>query len=444
MNIREIIAKKRDGHTLTNEEIGFFTRGYTDGFIPDYQAAALLMAMYIKGLDDEETGYLTNHMVKSGSTVNLNAIKGVKVDKHSTGGVGDKTTLVIAPLVAASGVFVPKMSGRGLGHTGGTIDKLESIPGFNTSLSQEEFIKIVRNVGFAVTGQTANIAAADKKIYGLRDVTSTVDSIPLIASSVMSKKIASGCDGIILDVKLGSGAFMTDMKQALKLSKTMISIGEKAGKRTFCLITDMDVPLGNTIGNALEVIEAIETLKGNGPEDFTELCIHIAGAMLYVAGKCNDLNSGRDMIRKNIENQSALKRFREFVRLQGGDPNVVDDYSLFPVAKESKLLLSETEGYIRKMDCKKIGITSMELGAGRRFLTDVIQFGAGIKLHKKTGDYVNKGDLLATLYSDDMDQLAKGEVLFLESLEFADERPAQRSILKATADKDKTEVLSFP
>lgn len=441
MNIREIIAKKRDGYALSNEEIGYFVRMYTDGFIPDYQASALLMAMYIKGLNDEETGYLTGHMVKSGSTVNLSGLKGVKVDKHSTGGVGDKTTLVVAPLAAASGVFVPKMSGRGLGHTGGTIDKLESIPGFKTDLSSEEFIKIVRTVGFAVAGQTANIAAADKKIYGLRDVTATVDSIPLIASSIMSKKIASGCDCMVLDVKLGSGAFMTDMKQALKLSQTMIAIGERAGKRTVCLITDMDVPLGNNIGNALEVKEAVETLKGNGPEDFTELCIHIAGAMVYVAGKCNDLDSGRELVRKNLENRSGLKCFREFIRLQSGNPNIVDDYSLLPSAKAHRDVLSDTEGFISRMDCKKIGVASMELGAGRKALTDTIQFGAGITLHKKTGMYVNKGDVLATLYSDNEEKLDRGEEIFREAVFFGLEAPPERIILKATVDKDKTEVL---
>ena len=442
--IRDIIAKKRDGKVLTSEEIGFFTRGYADGFIPDYQAAALLMAMYINGLNDEETGYLTEHMVRSGSTVNLSGIKGVKVDKHSTGGVGDKTTLVVAPIAAAPGVYVPKMSGRGLGHTGGTIDKLESIPGFKTSLTQEEFIKVVKTVGFSIIGQTENIAVADKKIYALRDVTATVDSIPLIASSIMSKKLASGCDCIVLDVKLGSGAFMTDIKNALKLAKTMISIGENAGKRTVCLVTDMDVPLGNHIGNALEVMEAIETLKGNGPKDFTELCIHISGAMIYAAGKADNFDSAREAARKSLESGIALKRFRDFIYMQGGDPRVTEDYSLLPAAKKYRDVLSDGEGFIRRMDCKKIGVASMELGAGRKDLSDTIQLGAGIRLNKKTGDFVNKGEVLAVLYSDDEEKLDKGEALLKESIRFGSEPLPKRSILIAAVDAEKTEMFSYP
>ncbi len=440
MNFVDIISEKRDGKILTDKQIGHFIKSYTEGTVPDYQASALLMAIYLNGLNRDETFSITKHMVNSGETVDLTGIEGIKVDKHSTGGVGDKTTLVVAPIVASFGVSVPKMSGRGLGHTGGTVDKLDSIPGFNTSLTTEQFINTIRSIKMAVTGQTANIAAADKKLYRLRDVTATVDSIPLIASSIMGKKIALGSDCIVLDVKLGNGAFMTDMENALKLSRTMIDIGEQIGKKILCVITDMSIPLGDKIGNANEVIEAIDTLKGKGPEDFTELCMYIAGAMLYVAGKCNDIKSGCSMAQNSINDQSALVKFKDFISYQGGNTDIVDDYSILPKASYSKVITSDIDGYINKMDCKAIGIASMKLGAGRRIITDVIDYGAGITIKKKTGSFVKRGDVLAEIYSNNSDFLADAELIYKHAVTIGSGIPEKRNIIKALVDKDKTEI----
>ncbi len=410
MNIISIIENKRDGGKLTDEEIRFFVNGYTEGSIPDYQVSALLMAMFIRDLDTDETVSLTKAMKESGDTIDLTAVKGTKVDKHSTGGVGDKTTLIVAPVAASAGVPVAKMSGRGLGFTGGTIDKLESIPGFNTSLSEERFLDQVNSIGMAVSGQTAKVAPADKKIYALRDVTGTVDCMGLIASSVMSKKLASGADAIVLDVKCGDGAFMTDEKSASELAKLMCMIGRADGKPTIALITDMEKPLGKAVGNALEVIEAIETLKGRGPEDITELSLSLAGAMIYTGGLAGSMAEGYEKARDELYSGRALEKFEEFVEAQGGDTAIVDDYSVFgEAAFKADLVADESlEGYIAGIKARTIGNCSQHLGAGRKTKESGIDMRAGIYLHKTVGDQVRKGDVIATLYSEHEDMLKQG------------------------------------
>ncbi|NLV92889.1 MAG: pyrimidine-nucleoside phosphorylase [Firmicutes bacterium] len=399
MRFVDILEKKRDGQALTTEEINFMIRGYVAGEIPDYQMSALCMAIYFQGMTRQETIDLTMSMVHSGDTLDLSGIPGIKVDKHSTGGVGDKTTLVLGPLVAACGAPVAKMSGKGLGHTGGTIDKLAAIPGFSSELSTEEFVQQVRNIGIAVAGQTKSLAPADKQLYSLRDVTATVDSIPLIASSIMSKKLAAGADGFVLDVKVGSGAFMQDLSQAQELAETMVGIGQGAGRSVVAYLTAMDQPLGYAVGNSLEVIEAIETLKGQGPSDLTELCLTLGSEMLVMAKQADSIDQARDMLDQAIASGAALDKFRQLIVAQGGDPGVIDDFSLLPQATYRLEVKSDHQGYVAGLDARTIGNVSMHLGAGRRHKDDAIDLSAGVLLHKKVDDLCRRGETLATLHS---------------------------------------------
>ncbi len=394
----DLIRKKRNGEKLNRNEIEYFIRGYTRDEIPDYQAAAFLMAVFFQGMDSDETLYLTEAMQHSGDIMNLSEIPGVKVDKHSTGGVGDKTTLIVVPIVASCGVPVAKMSGRGLGHTGGTIDKLESIPGFCTSLTKEQFIRQVEEIGLAITGQTGNLAPADKKLYALRDVTGTVDNRSLIAASIMSKKLASGSDAIVLDVKTGSGAFMKTADEAEELAQLMVAIGKRAGKRIAALLTDMDKPLGRNIGNSLEMIEAIDVLQGRGPEDLKEICVELSANMLSLAGK-GTLEKCRDLARTTIVRGKAFCKFMEMVKRQGGDLAAVEDPTELPKADIQVEWIAENTGYIQKMQAEKLGLASVALGAGRKTKADSIDPSAGIVLLKKTGDVVEKGEPLAVLHT---------------------------------------------
>lgn len=430
MRMYDIIQKKKCGEELTTEEINFVVSGYVSGEIPDYQVSALLMAIYFKDMSTRETTDLTLAIRDSGEHLDFSNIKGIRVDKHSTGGVGDKTSLIIAPVVASLGIKVAKVSGRGLGHTGGTVDKLESIEGFRTAMSNEEFEEIVNRVGVAIVGQSRNIAPADKKIYALRDVTATVDSMPLIASSIMGKKLAADDDCIVLDVKTGSGAFMKTLEDSKKLAKLMVDIGKNAGKKMLALITDMDRPLGNAIGNSLEVIEAIEVLKGNGPKDLTEICISLATNMIYLAGK-GTMQECEKMVRDVITNGKALDTFAEMVKAQGGNPEWIYNPDLFPKAKYSHEVLSPKSGYIQRVDTEGYGISSLMLGAGRNTKDDVIDMPAGIILSAKTGDYVKVGDKLATLYSDDDTKFAQSEKKLIESTVFSDEKPVEQAIVLA-------------
>lgn len=426
MRAVDIILKKRQGKELTEGEIDFLIQGYTKGDIPDYQMSAFAMAVFFQGMTSQETAYLTNSIINSGETIDLKGIEGIKVDKHSTGGVGDTTTLVLGPLVAACGAPVAKMSGRGLGHTGGTLDKLESIPGFRIDLTKEEFIEKVNKTKVAVMGQTAKLAPADGKLYSLRDVTATVDSIPLIASSIMSKKLAAGADGIVLDVKTGDGAFMKTLEGSFALAQEMVNIGEHLGRETVAFITDMNQPLGNAIGNSLEVIEAIETLKGKGPQDLLDLCIELAAQMLLIAKVCKNELEAKELLNEVIANGKALEKFREFIISQGGDPRVIDDYTLLPLAKEQIEVKSTTAGYIGKIDAEGLGTLAMVLGAGRAKKEDKIDYGVGLVINKKVGDYVEQGEIIATMYVNDKE---KGEKLVGEVLN------------KFTISQEKTETI---
>lgn len=400
MRMVDIIEKKRDGQELTTAEINFFIEGYTKGEIPDYQASALAMAIYFQDMNDRERADLTRAMVESGDTIDLSAIDGVKVDKHSTGGVGDTTTLVLAPLVASLGVPVAKMSGRGLGHTGGTIDKLESIAGFHVELTREQFIDLVNRDKVAVIGQSGNLTPADKKLYALRDVTGTVNSIPLIASSIMSKKIAAGADAIVLDVKTGDGAFMKTQEDAEELAHAMVRIGNHVGRKTIAIISDMSQPLGFAIGNALEVKEAIETLQGKGPKDLTELVLTLGSQMVILAGKAKTSEEAKEMLLDAIHNGKALAKFKEFLANQGGDASIVDDLTKLPQAKYKIELPAKQSGYISRMVADEIGVASMILGAGRATKEDVIDLAVGLVLHKKVGDKVEEGESILTIYSN--------------------------------------------
>ncbi|WP_373243213.1 pyrimidine-nucleoside phosphorylase [Megamonas funiformis] len=400
MRMVDIIEKKRDGQELTTAEINFFIEGYTKGEIPDYQASALAMAIYFQDMNDRERADLTRAMVESGDTIDLSAIDGVKVDKHSTGGVGDTTTLVLAPLVASLGVPVAKMSGRGLGHTGGTIDKLESIAGFHVELTREQFIDLVNRNKVAVIGQSGNLTPADKKLYALRDVTGTVNSIPLIASSIMSKKIAAGADAIVLDVKTGDGAFMKTQEDAEKLAHAMVRIGNHVGRKTIAIISDMSQPLGFAIGNALEVKEAIETLQGKGPKDLTELVLTLGSQMVILAGKAKTSEEAKEMLLDAIHSGKALAKFKEFLANQGGDASIVDDLTKLPQAKYKIELPAKQSGYISRMVADEIGVASMILGAGRATKEDVIDLAVGLVLHKKVGDKVEEGESILTIYSN--------------------------------------------
>ncbi len=400
MRMVDIIAKKRDGLVLSKDEIRFFIQGYTNGSIPDYQMSALAMAIVLKGMNKEETAYLTEAMMHSGETIDLSLIKGVKVDKHSTGGVGDKTSLALGPLVASCGAKLAKMSGRGLGHTGGTLDKMESVPGMSISLTDKQFIDQVNRIGIAIIGQTADIDPADKKLYALRDVTATVQSIPLIASSIMSKKLASGADAILLEVKFGSGAFMKTIDQARELATCMVEIGDSLGRDTRAILTDMDEPLGLAVGNALEVKEAIATLKGHGPKDFVELVVGAGAIMLEQAHIASSFEDGGKKILEAIENGKGFEKQKELFQAQGGDISYLDHPEKFPVSKIITPIFASRDGYVKRIDSLSIGISAMKLGAGRETLSDTIDMSSGIVLNKKVGDKVKKGELLATAYTN--------------------------------------------
>ncbi|OOC63524.1 pyrimidine-nucleoside phosphorylase [Paenibacillus ihbetae] len=400
MRMVDLIAKKRDGKELTTEEINFLIEGYTKGDIPDYQVSAMNMAIYFQDMSDRERADLTMAMVNSGETIDLSAIEGIKVDKHSTGGVGDTTTLVLAPLVAALDIPVAKMSGRGLGHTGGTIDKLESIPGFHVEISKEEFVNLVNQHKIAVIGQTGNLTPADKKLYALRDVTATVNSIPLIASSIMSKKIAAGSDAIVLDVKTGAGAFMKTVEDAKELAHAMVSIGNNVGRKTMAVISDMSQPLGVAIGNSLEVQEAILALRGEGPKDLEELCLALGRQMVYLARKAESLEEAEEMLREVIRNGKALEKFKEFIQNQGGDPSVVDDPDRLPKAKYLIELPAQRDGVVAELVADEIGTAAMWLGAGRATKESEIDLAVGLMLNKKVGDPVKKGESLVTIHAN--------------------------------------------
>ena len=400
MRVVDLIEKKQAGLALSQEEIKFLIAGYTDGTIPDYQMSALAMAIYFQGMTEEEASYLTMAMVKSGDEIDLSAIHGVKVDKHSTGGVGDTTTLVLAPLVAACGVPVAKMSGRGLGHTGGTTDKLEAIPGFSVTLSPQDFIDHVNRYKIAVVGQSGNLTPADKKLYALRDVTGTVQSIPLIASSIMSKKIAAGADAIVLDVKTGEGAFMKTLADAEALAHTMVKIGHQVGRKTLAVISDMSQPLGYMIGNALEVKEAIQTLQGKGPEDLTELCLVLGGQMLLAANQVSSLEEGKALLQEQIDSGRALEVFKTFLANQGGDTRIVDNPDLLPQARYQILFLAQSSGLVSQWVADEVGVAAMMLGAGRETKEDIIDPAVGIELCVKVGDPIQAGQPLAILHSN--------------------------------------------
>ena len=422
MRAYDVIKKKRDGYPLSDEEIRFFVKGYTEGSIPDYQAAAFLMAVYFRGMNASETVAFTREIADSGDKADLSGIKGFKADKHSTGGVGDKTTLIVAPVVASCGVKVAKMSGRGLGHTGGTVDKLEAIPGYRTTLSREEFFGVVNAVGCSVIGQSGELAPADKKFYALRDVTATVDKRPLIAASIMGKKLASGSDGIVLDVKVGSGAFNKTFDEGLALAKTMVNIGNKAGKITRAVISNMDKPLGYAVGNAVEVREAAEILQKGGDEELTELCLELAANMLCIAG-LGSLENCRKTAGRKLKSGDAFETFAKMVAAHGGDVSYVENPDKLVLGKFSRDVTGDESGYIVGMNCEGYGLASLALGAGRNKKDDVIDPGAGIVVRKKTGDYVNKNDVVATLFSSSEEKLDAAEKILKSALKTGENPP---------------------
>jgi len=423
-----IIRKKRDGFELSREEITKFVKEYTDGIIPDYQASALLMAICIKGMTARETSDLTTAMANSGDMVDLSELGSLSADKHSTGGVGDKTSLIVLPIAAALGCKVAKMSGRGLGHTGGTVDKLESIPGYETAISPEKLIEQTKKAGIALASQSGNLTPADKKIYALRDVTGTVESIPLIASSIMSKKIASGAQNIVLDVKVGSGAFMKSIDDARDLANAMVEIGKASGRNVRAVLTNMDIPLGNAVGNSLEVIEAIEILKGNGDKNLLDICCALAANMASMAVGI-DVEKALSLAHESVQNGSALLKFREWIEAQGGDGRIVDDYSLLGKSSVEKEIKSEISGYIAKMDAEKIGNICVDLGGGRKTKEDKIDHTAGIILVKKTGDWVERGEVIARAYTNKADVVTKAEEDFLDAIEIADKKPEIQKLI---------------
>ncbi len=436
MRMYDLINKKKNGCKLTAEEIGFIVNGYTKGDIPDYQMSAFLMAVCLKGMDMEETTDMTLFMRDSGETLDLSRIEGTTVDKHSTGGVGDKTSLCLGPMVAACGVPVAKMSGRGLGHTGGTIDKLESIPGFNTSISGDRFFELVNKNKMAIMGQTADLAPADKKIYALRDVTATVDCLPLIASSIMSKKLASGADSIVLDVKMGSGAFMKNYEDALALAEAMVTIGTNAGKKTYALITDMDQPLGRAIGNSLEVKEAIDCLKGIGPKDLMEECLGLGSMMLLGAGCAESEETARDMLKKTVEDGSALRKFADFVEAQGGNPEYVYNTDLFEKASVIEAVPSPCDGEICSIKADEVGICSLILGGGRETKDSIIDLSVGLVLNKKLGDTVSKGEPLAFLHANSREKLETAKERFLNAYTISDKYTGNHRTIYATVSSE--------
>ena len=419
MRMVDLIEKKRDGNELSKEEIEYIVTNYTNGKIPDYQVSALLMAIFYQDMTNEEITNLTLAIANSGDVIDLSSLEGIKVDKHSTGGVGDTTTLILAPLVASVGVTVAKMSGRGLGYTGGTLDKLEAIPGFQIELSDEEFVRIVNESKVAVIGQSGNLAPADKKLYALRDVTATVDSLPLIASSIMSKKIAAGADAIVLDVTTGDGAFMKNIEDARRLAKTMTSIGKLANRETVAVISDMSEPLGEAIGNSLEVVEAIETLQGNGPEDLVEMCYALGSQMVVLAGKAKTTDEARTLLQEALESGKALAKFKEMIQNQGGDPAIVEHPERILTARYTMELPAKQSGVVSKIVANELGIAAMMLGAGRKTKEEDIDHAVGLKLHKKIGDTVTKGESLLTIYSNDEEITSVIELLY-KNIEIGD------------------------
>ena len=422
----DLIRQKRDGGELSSDEIGFLVRAYTDDEIPDYQMAAWLMAVLIRGMSGPELSALTGAMLHSGEVLDLSDIPGPKVDKHSTGGVGDKTSLIIAPIVAAAGVTVPMISGRGLGHTGGTLDKLQSIPGFNINLSLSEFRRVLRACGCGLIGQTAEIAPADKKLYALRDVTATVESPNLICASIMSKKLAEGIDGLVLDVKTGSGAFMKTEKDSVHLAELMVDTGERMGKKMVALITDMDQPLGLKVGNALEVEECIEVMNGDGPADLREVSVELSAWMLYLAGRTSSVDAGRSLADQLIRDRSALKKFREIVVQQGGDPAAIDDPKRLPQARHQITVASSASGFVEFIQCEQVGIASLVLGGGREKKEDVIDPAVGLILHKKVGDAIQKGEAFCTIHYNSDTRLDSAQNLLQRAYRIADRPPATK------------------
>lgn len=430
MRMYDLIIKKRNGGTLTEAEIDYMISEYTAGRIPDYQMSAMMMAIYFQGMSEAETVALTMAMAHSGDMMDLHEITGVKVDKHSTGGVGDKTSIALTPMVAACGVKIAKMSGRGLGHTGGTIDKLESFEGFSTGITAGHFLRQVNEIGISIMGQTLDIAPADKKLYALRDVTATVDNMSLIASSIMSKKLASGADAIVLDVKTGSGAFMKEEADAFALAKEMVSIGNRAGRKTIAVVSDMDQPLGCAVGNALEVQEAIDTLKGEGPADFTELCMTLGSYMLIAGGRAKDEQKARAMLAEVISDGSALNKLEQFVQAQGGNPAAVRNPSLLPKASIVEEIPAPCSGYVEKIDCEEIGICSLILGGGRETKESVIDLSVGLILHKKVGDYVEAGQSLAAIHANDRQKLVTAKERFLKAYHMTEKKVNRKPLIR--------------
>lgn len=430
MRMYDLIRKKKCGGELSSEEIRYMINGFTDGSIPDYQMSAMTMAICFQGMNPRETVDLTLAMRDSGDVLDLSKIQGVKVDKHSTGGVGDKTSLALAPIVAALGVPVAKMSGRGLGHTGGTIDKLECFPGFTAELSEETFVHNVNTIGIAIAGQTANLAPADKKLYALRDVTATVDQMSLIASSIMSKKLAGGSNAIVLDVKTGNGAFMKELKDSVALAREMVAIGTMAGKRMAAVITDMDQPLGSAVGNSLEVIEAIETLRGEGPSDFKEVVFALGAQMLVFAGKAAETAEAKSLMESAIADGSALSKFAEFVRAQGGDAAAVYDTSLLPVAKQTLIVESPRDGYVHRILAEDVGIACMTLGGGRETKESKIDLSVGIRLRKKNADAVKRGEPLAVIYGNDAAKMEAARAKIAGAYEISDKPREKEAVIR--------------
>ncbi len=426
----DLIKKKRDGGKLSEEEINYMIKGYTNGEIPDYQMSAMLMAILFQHMDAEETVQLTSAMMNSGDVLDLSMIKGIKVDKHSTGGVGDKTSLVLTPMVASLGVTVAKMSGRGLGHTGGTIDKLESFDGFHTDITNEQFLQNVSTIGISIMGQTANLAPADKKLYALRDVTGTVDNMSLIVSSIMSKKLAAGADAIVLDVKCGNGAFMKTEEDAILLAENMVDIGKRSGRSMVAVISDMDQPLGNAIGNALEVKEAIETLNGRGPADLRELCLTLGSHMVLLAGKADSALDARERLEKVLDDGTALSKFADFIEAQGGKREQVYDPDTLPKASMIYELKAVHNGYVHNIVCEEVGNTSLLLGGGRRNKTDLIDPSVGIILKKKAGDPVKEDDTIAIIHSNDENKTKEAAKRLYEAYTFGDNKPDERILIK--------------
>ncbi len=434
MRAVDVIQRKRDGLALSREEIEFFIRGYTAGTIPDYQASAFTMAVFFRGMTPAETVALTEAMMRSGEVLDFSDLPGPKVDKHSTGGVGDKTSLILAPLAAACGVYVPMISGRGLGHTGGTLDKLESIPGFRVRLSLSEFRDVLRRSKMGLIGQTPEVAPADRKLYALRDVTSTVESRPLIAASIMSKKMAEGIDALVLDVKTGDGAFMKSFEDSKALAETMVEIGRGMGKRVAALITDMDQPLGRAVGNALEVVESIETLKGRGPKDLESLSIELAAWMLFLGGVAAHMDAARTRVRDALASGAGLRKFREIVELQGGDPHVIDDPQRLPRARETVPLRADRDGRVTRIACRSVGQAGMLLGAGRETVDSVIDPAVGLVLHKKIGDLVILGEPLVTMHVNDPTRLEEVTTLLRDAIRVGPEAPARTALIHAVLD----------